>query len=211
MILPLHGHLHGVRLSDFVDGELDPDEAHDWRRHLLECAACSAAVSAERSLRARMRQACVPLPPSTLMMSLRVVAVAGRPGSVAPDPDEGHRRRGHVPGYSRRLPIGMIAVTTSAAAVAVVGLAVTVLVTPAAPVGSPRPGAAVTVAPAALVPAALMPAAAPLVPAALTRSSPASAPSTSVSPVVPRPGTAGTTPSTAAATRVPVPLATAQR
>lgn len=164
MILPLHGHLHGPRLSAFVDGELAADEAHRWRAHLLECRACSAAVSDERALRARVRHACAPPPPMTLVMSLRVVAAGGgceRQASPAAS------RAGRGAGVARRLPLGVVAATTTAAAAAVVGLAASGLASPAVPMTtSPRPAAAVTVPP---VPVALAPAAVPFAPANLGR------------------------------------------
>lgn len=205
MILPLHGHLHGARLSAFVDGELDHDEAHRWRLHLMACTACSAAVSEERAVRARIRHAGAPPPPSTLVMSLRVVAVTGRCAEV---PDTGPRARPGG-GVVRRLPVGVLAATTTVAAAAVVGLAVTALAPPPGSAGTPRPAAAVTVAPAALLPAAV-----PAVPATLTR-----APAATELPAGFPVGTTGTVTATMSSGIAPtqgarpplLPLATAQR
>lgn len=74
----LPSHLSGGRLSAFVDGEMGSDEAHRWRLHLLTCVSCTQAVTAERTVRNRMQHACSPVPPSSLISSLRVVAVHDR-------------------------------------------------------------------------------------------------------------------------------------
>lgn len=177
MIHPLASHLTGVRLSAFVDGEMAPDEAHRWRLHLMDCWSCTAAVSGEREVRHRVRHSCVPSPPSTLLTSLRVVAfhddfVDRAVATSAAAPHPGVARPGwRAVAVARRFPVGVVAVTTTAAAAAVVGLAVTGLAPGggAVPGGSPglppglQPAAAVTGprVPAALAPAAVAPVYAP--------------------------------------------------
>lgn len=179
MIHPLTSHLTGIRLSAFVDGEMDPAEAHRWRLHLMDCASCTAAVSCEREVRHRVRYSCVPSPPSTLLTSLRVVAFHDdSPGDFA---DRSAARTVATPAaaahpavvrpgwravaMARRFPVGVVAVTTTAAAAAVVGLAVTGFAPAGGAVpggGTPglQPAAAVTGprVPAALAPAAIAPA-----------------------------------------------------
>lgn len=156
MIAPVVGHLgphlSGARLSSFVDGELPPEDAHRWRLHLLDCSVCSAAVSAERDVRTRIRRACAPPPPTSLISSLRVVATTAEPAEdVGGGVPAGRRPAGWT--VVRRNPLGVAVLATTATAAAV---ALVVVVTPTGDGhgGSPVPAAAVT--PPTVVPAALV-------------------------------------------------------
>jgi len=59
------------RVTGYVDGELAPDERAQLETHLPTCAACSAQVAEERSLRARLRSLPQPEPRPALEARLR--------------------------------------------------------------------------------------------------------------------------------------------
>ncbi len=118
----LEGHLHGARLSAFVDGELGVSDSDHWRAHLVRCPVCASAVASERSVRQRMRASCVPLPSRDLVASLKVVAMSSTPDRSA-FAGAGHHG-GPVGGRrARRVSVGVFVTTTSVAAAAMVGLA----------------------------------------------------------------------------------------
>ena len=58
------------RLSNYLDGELSPEEAEQLRAHLSECDRCSAALAAYRELDDKLARLKLDRPPSELRRSI---------------------------------------------------------------------------------------------------------------------------------------------
>lgn len=149
----------GARVSALVDGQLGHSERDRALAHVAHCPTCRAAVDAERTVKAVLAGASLPMPSDDLLASLHGLAEPGGPvsprprsmplGSVVPTlPPPGRgpfgsRRDSRRPARGRRAQRVRYA---AAGAVSVAGL---VLGTAFAAGGSAGAGAATVVPPAA--------------------------------------------------------------
>ena len=61
------------RLDLLLDGELDPVEVDEVRRHLAACAPCASEVDVREGIRALLRRDCAEAPPPALSSRIRGV------------------------------------------------------------------------------------------------------------------------------------------